>query len=178
MFHSFHAGNVPAGKVTAIGETIGTAFAGANKAATHTYPAITMPAAMTAAAAICRGRPLQRRDGPEESDSGVAELCRGRYRRLVVARVVQTRGELDGYCRAVPGAEVLVCQLVASVRTLRQRIGRREAGTSLRPLLRRAFELAQLLEQGDVADFDVQTDDRALADIAVEILRKAGWITE
>lgn len=51
VFHSFHAGNVPTGKVTAIGEAIGTAFARVNKAATHSYPAITMPAAMTAAAA-------------------------------------------------------------------------------------------------------------------------------
>jgi deaminated glutathione amidase len=51
VFHSFHAANASPARVTAIGEAIGTEFTQVNKAATHTYPAITMPAAMTAAAA-------------------------------------------------------------------------------------------------------------------------------
>ena len=51
VFHSFHAGGIPAARVTEIGEAIGPEFARVNKAATHTYPGITMPAAMTAAAA-------------------------------------------------------------------------------------------------------------------------------
>ena len=51
VFHSFHAGGIPAGRVTEIGEAIGPEFARVNRAATHTYPGITMPAGMTAAAA-------------------------------------------------------------------------------------------------------------------------------
>ena len=51
MFHSFHAGHFPEGRVAEIGAAIGSEFARLNKAATHTYPGITMPAAMTAAAA-------------------------------------------------------------------------------------------------------------------------------
>ncbi len=51
VFHSFHAGGIPAARVTEIGAAIGPEFARANQAATHTYPGITMPAAMTAAAA-------------------------------------------------------------------------------------------------------------------------------
>jgi hypothetical protein len=46
---------------------------------------------------------------------------------------------------------------------------------ALEPQFRRALELAELLETNDVADFVVQTDDRALSDIALEVLRLAGW---
>jgi deaminated glutathione amidase len=51
VFHSFHAGNITTERVTAIGAAIGPGLAVVNPAATHTYPGITMPAAMTTAAA-------------------------------------------------------------------------------------------------------------------------------
>lgn len=51
MFHSFHAANASPGKIAAIGATIGSEFERFNRAATFTYPGITMPAAMTTAAA-------------------------------------------------------------------------------------------------------------------------------
>jgi deaminated glutathione amidase len=51
VFHSFHAGNAPAARMAAIAEAIGPELAPLNRAATFTYPGITMPAAMTAAAA-------------------------------------------------------------------------------------------------------------------------------
>jgi deaminated glutathione amidase len=51
MFHSFHAGNIPAEKIAAIGAAMGTEYAALNPAATFTYPGITMPAVMTASAA-------------------------------------------------------------------------------------------------------------------------------
>jgi predicted amidohydrolase len=51
MFHSFHAANIPPKRVAAIEAAIGPQYAPLNPAATHTYPAITMPAAMTASAA-------------------------------------------------------------------------------------------------------------------------------
>jgi deaminated glutathione amidase len=51
VFHSFHAGNAPDTLIAAIAEAIGPEQAPLNRAATFTYPGITMPAAMTAAAA-------------------------------------------------------------------------------------------------------------------------------
>ncbi|HTU76148.1 MAG TPA: carbon-nitrogen hydrolase family protein [Trebonia sp.] len=51
VFHSFHAGGVPAEQVALIGAAIGAGLDGVNPAATLTYPGITMPAGMTAAAA-------------------------------------------------------------------------------------------------------------------------------
>ena len=51
VFHSFHAGNASPQKLAEIEERIGPELRMLNPAPTHTYPGITMPAAMTAAAA-------------------------------------------------------------------------------------------------------------------------------
>ena len=51
LFHSFHAANASPERVAAIGATIGPELRRLNPAATFTYQGITMPAAMTAAAA-------------------------------------------------------------------------------------------------------------------------------
>jgi len=51
VFHSFHAAHASPGRIAMIGAAIGTEFEKLNPAATHTYPGITMPAAMTTAAA-------------------------------------------------------------------------------------------------------------------------------
>lgn len=51
MFHSFHAANAPAERIARMRDAIGADLMPLNRAATYTYPGITMPAAMTAAAA-------------------------------------------------------------------------------------------------------------------------------
>jgi predicted amidohydrolase len=50
VFHSFHAANLTPERIDEIGARIGPSLQRVNRAATHTYPGITMPAAMTAAA--------------------------------------------------------------------------------------------------------------------------------
>jgi deaminated glutathione amidase len=52
IFHSFHAARIPAERMAAIAEGIGHQHRPLNRSATYTYPAITMPAAMTAEAAF------------------------------------------------------------------------------------------------------------------------------
>jgi deaminated glutathione amidase len=51
VFHSFHAAAASPGRIAAIGSAIGPQYQRLNPAATYTYPGITMPAAMTTAAA-------------------------------------------------------------------------------------------------------------------------------
>jgi deaminated glutathione amidase len=51
IFHSFHAANASPERIAEIGEAIGAEFKALNPAGTYTYPGITMPAVMTAAAA-------------------------------------------------------------------------------------------------------------------------------
>jgi predicted amidohydrolase len=52
IFHSFHAAHVPDDVLTEMKKDIGAELVSVNNAATYTYPAITMPAAMTAEAAF------------------------------------------------------------------------------------------------------------------------------
>lgn len=51
VFHSYHAAHATPEQIVAIGEGIGPELQPANRGATFTYPGVTMPAAMTAAAA-------------------------------------------------------------------------------------------------------------------------------
>lgn len=51
MFHSFHAARVSPERGHAMGQALGPQYRRYNLAATYTYPGITMPAAMTTAAA-------------------------------------------------------------------------------------------------------------------------------
>ena len=51
VFHSFHAAHASAERIAALARAIGLEHQRLNSAATHTYPGITMPAAMTTAAA-------------------------------------------------------------------------------------------------------------------------------
>ncbi len=65
--------------------------------------------------------------------------------RLVIARVVESRDELDRYRAAVPGADVTVVRLGASDATLRDRVDKREIGLGHEWHARRAIELARIM---------------------------------
>jgi GTPase SAR1 family protein len=96
--------------------------------------------------------------------------------RLIVARVVEAAEDLAGYAEAVPGAELQVCRLTAGNDALRERVKKREVGSSYEALVRRSVELAESLERSGPADFTVATDGRTVSEIADEVLRKAGWV--
>jgi len=96
--------------------------------------------------------------------------------RAVIARVVEDRAGLTAYEEAIPGAEIQVCRLTAGVDVLRERVGRRELGSSYESLVRRSAELAESLERSGPTDFTVGTDGRGLTEIALEALTKARWI--
>jgi AAA domain-containing protein len=97
--------------------------------------------------------------------------------RLILARVVETRDELEAFRQAVPGAELTVVRLRASDDTLRRRVGGREVGSNRESALRRAVELAKLMDYQAVEDRLVDTDGRSVTDIATEVLRRANWPT-
>jgi GTPase SAR1 family protein len=96
--------------------------------------------------------------------------------RAVIARVVEEEADLAAYEQAIPGAEIQVCRLTAAVDVLRERVGRRELGSSYESLVRRSAELAESLERSGPTDFTVGTDGRELTEIALEVLTKARWI--
>jgi hypothetical protein len=98
-------------------------------------------------------------------------------RRLLVARVVEDSAELLHYKQAVPGAEILVCRLCASVSTMRNRLRIRKPGPFQSNALARSIELDEILNEARVEDFSVDNDgDRSVTEVAREVLTRAGWV--
>ena len=89
---------------------------------------------------------------------------------LVVADVIESRAELDRYRAAIPGADIFVVRLSASLHTLADRLKRRELGAGLAWHLQRAPELAAIMERNKVEDLLVATDGKTVTQIAEEIL--------
>ncbi|MDP9380008.1 MAG: AAA family ATPase [Chloroflexota bacterium] len=95
--------------------------------------------------------------------------------RLVLADVVESREELQRYREAIPGAEILVVRLRASPETLAARLRVRELGMALDRHLRRASELADLMECNRVEDILVDTDGKGAPECARVILSFSEW---
>lgn len=89
---------------------------------------------------------------------------------LVVADVIESRGELDRYRVAITGADIFVVRLTASLSTLAERLKRRELGAGLAWHLQRAPELTAIMERNNVEDLLVATDGKTVTEIAREIL--------
>jgi adenylylsulfate kinase len=96
--------------------------------------------------------------------------------RLLLARVIEDRKELDGYRGAVPDAEITVVRLRASPATLQERVRGRGDGRGMEWHLNRAVELATLMDAQHVEDFVIETEDRTPGELALEVLRRVGWL--
>jgi hypothetical protein len=96
-------------------------------------------------------------------------------RRLVIAGVVERSSDLAAYQRAVPGARITLCRLLASDPTRLARLQRREIGTGLEWHLQRTTELDATLDSAALHDFTVLNDGRTVREVALEVLRLAGW---
>lgn len=96
--------------------------------------------------------------------------------RLVLADVLESREHLERYRAAVPGADIVVVRLQASLRALESRLARREVGSGLDRHLQRAAELAALMEQQRVEDILVDTESKPVATVAREVLIRSGWV--
>jgi ribose 1,5-bisphosphokinase PhnN len=95
--------------------------------------------------------------------------------RLLIARVLEARSELQGYRTAVPGAKITVVRLRASLEALRARL-RQRGGAGLHWHLDRAVELAPQMDESHVEDLLVETEQRDPGELAREILLQLGWI--
>jgi len=98
-------------------------------------------------------------------------------RRLLIARVLEARSELDGFRTAVPGADIFVVRLRAAAETLQSRVRRRGPGRGMEWHLHRAVELAPLMDAQHIEDLLVETDGRDAISIARDILLRVGWLT-
>lgn len=96
--------------------------------------------------------------------------------RLVLVDVLEDRAHLATYQVAVPGGEICVVRLTASIATIHQRLQDREQGAdSLVWHQARAIELDELMTRNAIGDVLLNTDGRALPELAREALAICGW---
>lgn len=98
--------------------------------------------------------------------------------RLLLARAMEDRAELE-LCRGIVSAtNTVVCRLTASIETMQRRVTMRESGVSQREYVARVAELNAILDRGQLEDFTVSSENRSPTEVAHEALAKAGWISD
>jgi hypothetical protein len=98
--------------------------------------------------------------------------------RLLLARALESRSELER-CRGVISPQnLVVCRLSASLETMQQRIKARETGILQQQFVARVPELNGILDRANLEDFVVTNENRPVTEVARETLVRAGWISE
>jgi hypothetical protein len=99
-------------------------------------------------------------------------------RRLLLARAMESRSELERCRGAISPKNLVVCRLSASVETMQQRVEARETGISQPQFVARVQELNMILDRAKLEDFVVTNENRPVTEVAREMLVKAGWISD
>jgi hypothetical protein len=98
--------------------------------------------------------------------------------RLLLARAMEDRAELE-LCRGIVSAiNTVVCRLAASIEMMQQRVKIRELGVSQREYVTRVARLNAILDRARLEDFTITSENRSPTDTAHEMLVKAGWISD
>jgi hypothetical protein len=98
-------------------------------------------------------------------------------RRLLLARAMEDRAELE-LCRGVVSAKhTVVCRLTAGIEAMQHRVKTRESGVSQQGYVARVAKLNAILDRARLEDFTVTNENRSLTEVAMEVLVKAGWIS-
>lgn len=95
--------------------------------------------------------------------------------RLVLADVLESREDLAQYRTAIPGADILVVRLQATLDTLLTRLRLREIGAGLDWHLQRAAVLSKQMDCDKVEDMLVNTEGKSVNAVAREILARSNW---
>jgi hypothetical protein len=97
--------------------------------------------------------------------------------RFLVARAIEDSAQLN-LCRdIIPAANSVVCRLTATVETMKRRVQLRDLGVSQREYVVRVANLNVILDRARLENFAVTNENRSLTDVALEMLVKAGWIS-
>ncbi|MEK0099734.1 hypothetical protein WDA79_14800 [Streptomyces sp. A475] len=97
--------------------------------------------------------------------------------RLVLAGVIENLGERK-LCGDAVSTELSTCRLQVDLSVNHQRLMRRHENEpeALRWHLARAGELAGILDQAAVDDFIVDATTRSVGEVAVDVIKKVGWL--
>jgi len=97
--------------------------------------------------------------------------------RFLVARAIEDSAQLK-LCRdIIPAVNTVVCRLTPSIETMKRRVQIRELGISQPEYVTRVAKLNDILDRARLEDFAVTNENRSLTDVALEMLVKAGWIS-
>ena len=97
--------------------------------------------------------------------------------RFMLARAMEDRAQLD-LCRdMIRTTDTVVCRLTASIEAMQQRVKLRESGVSQKEYVARVATLNVILDRARLEEFSVTNENRSLTDVALEMLVKAGWIS-
>ena len=97
--------------------------------------------------------------------------------RYLLARAIENDAQLTELRKLVAAPETVVCRLVASLETMQRRVEIRESGIAQSEYVARVAKLNAILERVRVEDFSVTNEDRPLTEVALEVLVRAGWIS-
>jgi predicted kinase len=93
--------------------------------------------------------------------------------RLILARAVASRSELDALRHAIPSSSWTVCRLTAPDAVVASRLSARESGIASPFLLRIAPGLADDLAAAGIDDFAIENSaERGLTNVAKEVLAR------
>jgi len=98
--------------------------------------------------------------------------------RFLLARALEDRAQLELCCEIVPATNTVVCRLTAGIAAMKQRVQMRETGVSQLEYVARVEKLNAILDRARLEDFTVCNENRSLTEVAMEMLIKAGWISE
>ena len=98
-------------------------------------------------------------------------------RRFLVARAIENSAQLK-HCRdIIPAANEAVCRLTASIEAMKRRVQMRDLGILRQEYAERVAKLSAILDSARLEDFAVPNENRLLTDVALEMLVRAGWIS-
>jgi hypothetical protein len=86
---------------------------------------------------------------------------------------------LETPCRdiIIPAVNTVVCCLTASIEAMERRVQIRDSGISQRESVARVAKLNVILDHARLKDFAVVNENRSLTDVALDVLVRAGWIS-
>ncbi len=103
--------------------------------------------------------------------------CSVGVQRFLLARAVEDEAHLRLIREIIPAANTVVCRLAVSIQTMKRRVEMRESGIWQQEYIARVAKLNSILDRAQLEDFAVTNEDRPLTEVAVELLVRAGWIS-
>ena len=97
--------------------------------------------------------------------------------RFLLAKALEHKSHLGQFRRIVSATHSVVCRLTASIQEMQRRVKLRETGLLGQKYLNRVAVLNTILERAHLEDFAVVNESRPLTEVALEVLTKAGWIS-